>query len=144
LVHFLERDESEEVHSYDLPLGYQSFKDAKSLYVREKIKKAEWKDRWYIVDLLWLEACVLDPPRSWAYGMKCDHLIQRYFDDWLAILQELRPKDWRKFVEEEKKWNPHLFESEEERRRKLERQREEERRETERIKRSWIELGGRE
>ena len=112
------------------------YSKAKTEFVREKIKSAQWKDRGLIDICLDFEEIVSrGGPWQWAQAMVYNARSEQYKKEWLAIFKELKPEGYKKFLEREKR---------EARERAEERKREYERYLQKQVleKQDWIKAGG--
>lgn len=111
---------------------------AKSELVRNLIRGASWKDRVrreHVDDLIEIERYVLTGPTGFADALRAGMLKAKYTRESMIIFEELKPEEYKRFIEED-----------EQRRRKIreetERLARERQIEEERLKKEWLEMGG--
>src|SRR3989338_7468055 len=109
------------------------YSNVKSKYIKEQIKKANWKaDRQYINALVFLEQYILGKTTlCWSTSF----ILNQMNKDYEIILHELRPKEYAQKIKEERK------EREEEKREELKWKREEAKT-LAWEKREWAKAGG--
>ena len=109
--------------------------EIRSNFVKEEIKKTEWKNREYIKHLMDIEKFATDGYCSTGAGYIRMILKEKYPEQWKSIWLELNPEGYRKNLEWQKK--------EAERARKEDEQlKKEEKLELEKERLEWREMGG--
>ncbi|MFI5421785.1 MAG: hypothetical protein ACHQ1H_12520 [Nitrososphaerales archaeon] len=77
---------------------------AKTKFVREKIKETWWEDRALINICLDFEEIISrGGPWQWAQAMVYNVTRQKYNKEWCAIFQELKPREYARFLERERR-----------------------------------------
>jgi hypothetical protein len=85
-------------------MNNKRYSKAKTHFVREKIRTTQWKDR-HLIDI-WLdfeEIISRGGPWQWAQAMAYNLERERYKEEWLAIFKELKPREYKKFLERERR-----------------------------------------
>ncbi len=114
-----------------------TYSEAKSKFVKEKIKKTKFKDRHHIDNLLFLERSIYEEIHGWAGNVQLHCLKSEYEKEYYKIFEELNPKGFKKYIKgKEKKEEKEKKETEEFERGEREIKREEEE--------DWHKAGGRE
>ena len=112
-----------------------AYKNIKSEYIRQKLRKTKWKDSEYIDDLIRLEDCIVNGVQGFAHAMAYSGLKDKYREEWEAIYMELEPERGRIIIErqrkQEEKWKKEEEEYEKKRKKKLEE-----------MLKDWEEMGG--
>ncbi len=111
------------------------YKEIKSKFIKEKIKRTRWKDRKYIDNLIKIEKLALGKNFGLVTGYIEINLREDYPKEWEIIYKEVNPKGYEKMIKREKE--------EKEREEKEQKEFEEEcRKEQEQLKKEWKEMGG--
>jgi len=112
------------------------YTEAKSNFVKEKIKNSSWKDRDYIEDLMFIEKSITEGIGGWAGNMKLHGLKSRYKKEYHKIFEELDPKGYKKYLKEKTK-------EEEQEKKEMKEFEKQEKEEEEEEKEDWVKAGGR-
>ena len=82
---------------------YTHYTNAKTKFVRDKIKLTHWEDRHYIDVLLDFEKIISrGGPWQWAQALWYHGMVEKYKKEWTAIYKEMKPQQYGKFIEREK------------------------------------------
>ncbi len=80
------------------------YTEIKSNFVKEKLKKADWKkDKMYIDDLIDIEQHILGKKRGIGMGYARIYFEDEYPKEFEEIYKELKPKIWERIQKENKK-----------------------------------------
>lgn len=79
-------------------LEKMEYTNIKSKYVKEKIKITNWKNRDYIDNLLRLEGWIIKAPGDFGSNMYFRLLKSQYEEEYMNILKELNPKQFKVFL----------------------------------------------
>jgi len=102
------------------------YADIKSNFVKEKLRKADWKkDKKYIDDLIFLEKTFTEGVHSLGENLKLHYFMSTYEKEYNRILKELNPewynrsmKEKKKEEERDRKWMKKFVKEEEEEKRR--------------------------
>ncbi len=114
-----------------------NYTKVKSKFIREKIKKVNWKrDRDYIDTLIFIEDIITGKQKmSWMGSFRWNGAKKSYPKEYKAIYEELQPKEFARIHKQEVK------EIAREKREEV-RWKKEERLEEEKDRKDWIKAGG--
>ena len=77
-------------------------KEIKSEYIRNKINGMKWNKRGHINDLIFFEKWVSsDGELGLSAGWKFDSLIKNFKKEFEIIYEELKPKEFKKYIKKE-------------------------------------------
>lgn len=112
------------------------YKNIKSEFIKNKIKKTPWEAREYIDDLIKIEERALGKGGGGlASGYITVHLKKTYPKEWEIIYKELNPAAYKHQREREEKSNKEWEEM-------VQRQEKERIERLEKARKEWIEMGG--
>ena len=114
----------------------RKYTEAKSNFVKEKIKNSSFENGDYVDDLLKIEHYVLGGDFGLPTGYIVKELERNYSNEFKLIWQELEPKEYAKLKSREK-------EEKKKEKKEEEADRRESLREDAEMKRDWLKAGGR-
>ena len=80
------------------------YTEVKSKFIKEKIKKADWKkDKGYIDDLVFLEKSILKGINGYGANIVLFNVKEKSKEDYYKILKELNPKRFKQEMKQNNK-----------------------------------------
>lgn len=79
-----------------------NYKKIESKFIKEELKKTDWKNHKYIDDLMWIEDYALRKTSDLG-AFQIEKLKSKYSKQWKMIWQEINPKGYARLNEIEKK-----------------------------------------